>query len=38
MFLEAIFFRIRENLDIGYHWPTKFLIVFLPIIIQNYDV
>ena len=49
MFLEAIFFAFeRTFLGVSvqifchcftrYHWPTKFLIVFLPIIIQNYDV
>ena len=49
MFLEAIFFAFEKTFFrvsvqnfchcfTQYHWPTKFLIVFLPIIIQNYDV
>ena len=43
------FFRIQEDFFRGFvqnffhcftwdHWPTKFLIVFLQIILQNYDV
>ena len=48
MFLEAIFFLLEKTFFkvsvqnfchcfIGHRWPKKFLIVFLQIIIQNYD-